>query len=385
MNVLIVDDQYINRYLLEKLLTGYGYSVLSTEDGMQALETLRTEHVELIISDILLPKMDGFQLCREVKKDPELAKIPFIFYTAAYTEQKDREFAESLGADSFIIKPTDPAEFIAIIRDLIHEIPEEQIESKTIILGENEYLTEHNKRLIHQLEKKLSELEDVNKALRISEKRYKNLFEYANDAIILHEITPNGEFGRILEANNVASSLLGYTHEELLSKHMAEIDTAKQFAHYQEFMSTLLEKKHLTFEGEHIAKDGHVIPVELSAHLFEENGTRLCLIICRDITFRKQAMEELKRAVTQIDDNLHQIATIGDQIRNPLSVIMSCCEECTMKEHDKVIQAIKKIDACIQKLDLGSLKSEKVRNVLLGLNGYKTYEINPDRQHPVQG
>lgn len=88
MNVLIVDDQYINRYLLEKLLDGYGYSVLSTEDGTQALETLRTEPVDLIISDILLPKMDGFQLCREVKKDPKLSKIPFVFYTAAYTEQK---------------------------------------------------------------------------------------------------------------------------------------------------------------------------------------------------------------------------------------------------------------------------------------------------------
>ncbi len=379
MNVLIVDDQYINRYLLEKLLDGYGYSVLSTEDGTQALEKLRTEPVDLIISDILLPKMDGFQLCREVKKDPELARIPFVFYTAAYTEQKDREFAESLGADRFIVKPTDPAEFITIIRDLIHDIPEEQTGPKTIILGENEYLSEHNKRLIHQLEKKLTELESLNKALRISEKRYKSLFEYANDAIILHEITPTGEFGRILEANGVASSLLGYSHEELLSKHMAEIDTARQFAHYQEFMTALLEKKHLTFEGEHIAKDGHVIPVELSAHLFEENGTRLCLIICRDITFRKQAMDELKRAVTQIDDNLHQIATIGDQIRNPLSVIMSCCEETDIKEQETIIHAVKKIDACIQKLDLGSLKSEKVKNVLLGLNGYKTYKVHPER------
>ena len=103
---------------------------------------------------------------------------------------------------------------------------------------------------------------------------------------------------------------------------MAEIDTAKQFAHYQDFMSTLLEKKHLTFEGEHIAKDGHVIPVELSAHLFEENGTRLCLIICRDITFRKQAMEELKRAVSQIDDNLHQIAILRDQIE--IISLISC-------------------------------------------------------------
>lgn len=379
MNVLIVDDQYINRYLLEKLLDGYGYSVLSTEDGTQALETLRTEPVDLIISDILLPKMDGFQLCREVKKDPKLSKIPFVFYTAAYTEQKDREFAESLGADRFIVKPTDPAEFITIIRDLIHDIPEEHAEPKTIILGENEYLSLHNKRLIHQLEKKLAELEGLNKALRISEKRYKSLFEYANDAIILHEITPNGEFGRILEANGVASSLLGYSHEELLSKHMAEIDTAKQFAHYQEFMATLLEKKHLTFEGEHIAKDGHVIPVELSAHLFEENGTRLCLIICRDITFRKQAMEELKRAVTQIDDNLHQIATIGDQIRNPLSVIMSCCEESDINQNETILHAVKKIDICIQKLDLGSLKSEKVRNVLLGLNGYKTYGFQSEK------
>lgn len=375
MNVLIVDDQYINRYLLEKLLDGYGYTVISAEDGMQALDILRQEPVDLIISDILLPRMDGFQLCREVKTDSKLCKIPFIFYTAAYTEQKDREFAESLGADRFIVKPTDPAEFISIIRDLIHEIPDEQTIPKTIILGENEYLSEHNRRLIHQLEKKLTEPESVNKALRISEKRYKNLFEYANDAIILHEITPTGEFGRILEANSVASSLYGYTHDELLSKHMTEIDTAKQFAHYQEFMATLFEKKHMTFEGEHIAKDGHIIPVELSAHLFEENGTRLCLIICRDITFRKQAMEELRRAVTQIDENLHQIATIGDQIRNPLSVIMSCCEDAGLPDQEIVLEAVKKIDSCIQKLDLGSLKSEKVKNVLLKLYGMKTYGV----------
>ncbi len=380
MNVLIVDDQYTNRYLLEKLLTGYGYSVLSAADGIEALEILHRESIDLIIADILLPKMDGFQLCREVKSDQGLKKIPFIFYTAAYTEQKDREFAESLGADRFIVKPTDPIEFITIIRDLIHEIPEDVTELKTITLGEHEYLSEHNKRLIRQLEKKLAELEDLNKALRISEKRYKNLFEYANDAIILHEITPNDEFGRILEANSVASALLGYSHEELLSKHMMEIDTAKQFAHYQEFMATLLEKKHLTFEGEHIAKSGRIIPVELSAHLFEEDGRRLCLIICRDITFRKKAMEEMKRAIIQIDENLHQIATIGDQIRNPLSVIMSCCEECERKEQGAILDAINQIDICIQQLDLGSLKSEKVKNVLMKLNVMKSYGI--DQDHP---
>jgi len=377
MNVLVIDDQFINRYLLEKLLTGYGYSVISVEDGVEALEKLKTEKIDLIISDILLPRMDGFQLCREVKQNPEYNKIPFIFYTAAYTEQKDREFAESLGADRFIVKPTDPTEFITIIRDLVQDIPEELSGThKTIILGENEYLSEHNKRLIHQLEKKLTELERVNKALRMSEKRYKDLFEYANDAIILHEITPTGEFGRILEANGVASELLGYSHDELLLKTMAEIDTAKQSAHYPEFMSSLQMKKNLTFEGEHLTKEGNVIPVEISAHLYEENVNRFCLVICRDITFRKRARGELKQAIIQIDENLHQIATIGDEIRNPLSIIMSCCEDCENCQKNTVLDAVLEIDSFIRRLDLGSIDSEKVRNVLLRINGIKKYRID---------
>jgi len=382
MNVLVVDDQYINRYLLEKLLEGYGYTVISAEDGVEALDKLKEEKIDLIISDILLPRMDGFQLCREVKMNPDYNRIPFIFYTAAYTEQKDKEFGESLGADRFIIKPTDPAEFITIIRELINNHPEDSLgEPKTITLGEHEYLSEHNKRLIHQLEKKLAELEGVNKALRKSEKRYKNLFEYANDAIILHEITPSGEFGRILEANGVASTLLGYSHDELLTKNMAEIDTARQSEHYDEFMSSLLAKKHLTFDGEHITKVGKIIPVEISAHLFEENGSRFCLVICRDITFRKKALDELRNAIEKIDDNIHQIATIGDQIRNPLSIIMTTCDECESGNKGTIMEAVRIIDTFIQKLDLGSIESEKVRKALVRIYGSDIYGGFSENNH----
>jgi len=375
MKILIVDDQYINRYLLEKLLTGYGFTVISTVDGVEALEKLREEKINLIISDILLPRMDGFQLCREIKKNPEYAKIPFIFYTAAYTEQKDREFAESLGADRFIIKPTDPADFISIVRDVISDIPEEGISpSGNIILGENEYLSEHNKRLLNQLEKKLKELESVNKALRISEKRYKNLFEYANDAIILHEITSFGEFGRIYEANGVASKLLGYSHEELLAMNMTDIDTAKRSLHYKEFINTLLSQKKLTFEGQYLTKSGKNLPVEISAYLFDEDGTRLCLIISRDITFRKQTMEKLSDAVIQIDENLNKIAIIGDQIRNPLSIIMSCCEDNNCRA-ERIVEAINSINSFIQELDTGSVESEKVRSVLMKILNQTTYGV----------
>ncbi|NLV26801.1 MAG: response regulator [Methanomicrobiales archaeon] len=376
MNVLIIDDQVTNRYLLEKLLEGHGYTVISAVDGIDALDKLRENDINLIVSDILLPRMDGFQLCREVKSNPDFNKIPFIFYTAAYTEQKDRNFAESLGADRFIVKPTDPTDFIDIIRNLVDEYHKETIsEPKKIVLQENEYLSEHNKRLIHQIEKKLTELENMNKALLISEKRYKNLFEYANDAIILHEITNTGEFGKILEANGVTSTLLGYSHDELLGKYLSEIDTAKQSAHYQEFISRLLEKKHLMFDGEYVSKDGRVIPVEISAHLFEENGSRFCLAICRDITFRKQAIEELKMAIEQIDENLHQISTIGDQIRNPLSIILSSCEESDSFNYTQITDSVKRIDDFIRRLDISSVESEKVRNVLCGLYGSSMYKI----------
>jgi Response regulator containing a CheY-like receiver domain and an HD-GYP domain len=150
MNVLVIDDQYINRYLLEKLLIGYGFSVISAVDGVEALEKLKEGPVDLIISDILLPRMDGFQLCREVKTNPDYAQIPFIFYTAAYTEQKDREFAESLGADRFIVKPTDPAEFINIIRDLVKISRKKRLLSpKQSYLVKTNISSEHNKRLIH--------------------------------------------------------------------------------------------------------------------------------------------------------------------------------------------------------------------------------------------
>ena len=88
MRILSVDDKTENLYLMESMLCGYGYEVVAAHNGIEALQKLEDQQFDMIISDILMPKMDGFQLCREVKKNDKWKQIPFVFYTATYTDKK---------------------------------------------------------------------------------------------------------------------------------------------------------------------------------------------------------------------------------------------------------------------------------------------------------
>ncbi len=370
MKILVVDDQYENRYLLVSLLGGYGYTVITAENGEDALSVLEKDGIDLIISDILLPRMDGFQLCREVKTHPDYRHIPFVFYSSAYTGQKDQEFGQNLGADRFILKPTDPAEFILIIQDLIKTYPHLSAPPREpVLIREEEFLSEHNQRLISQLEKKLSELERLNGDLMRSELKYRNLFESASDAIFLHEVVPEGTPGRILEVNEAACRQLGYSRDELLSLQISDITPPHWFAQFKEFLSTLPEESPLTFEGEHYSKTGTIIPVENSVRIFRDGDTLLCISISRDITERMIAMAELAGAIRQINRNLHNIAMIGDRIRNPLSIIQGYCDECDCTRREQIHEAVRTIDSFITSLDAGWVQSEKVRSVLLKIYG----------------
>jgi len=160
MKILIVDDREEERYLAETLLKGSGYEVVTAVNGAEALEKLRAESFDMIVSDVLMPVMDGFKLCRECKGDEKLKDIPFVFYTATYKDERDEELASKVGADKYIRKPIEPGEFVKLIQGVFRDVEEGKIEPKKLVLEEEkEVLKLYSERLIAKLEKKMLDLE----------------------------------------------------------------------------------------------------------------------------------------------------------------------------------------------------------------------------------
>ncbi|MFH1604764.1 MAG: response regulator, partial [Pseudomonadota bacterium] len=111
-HVLIVEDHEENRNLLKTLLKKNGYRVTVAGDGMEALAAARRDPPDVIVSDALMPKMDGFALCRAWMQDGVLSSIPFIFYSATYVRPDDERFAMMLGAVRYLIKPLEVEVFL---------------------------------------------------------------------------------------------------------------------------------------------------------------------------------------------------------------------------------------------------------------------------------
>ncbi|MCC7411961.1 MAG: response regulator [Gammaproteobacteria bacterium] len=117
--VLIVDDKQENRYLLRVLLQRHGCEVVAAHDGSEALAIARRAPPELVISDRLMPVVDGFTLLRQWKLDGRLQPIPVVVYTATYTDPRDEQLAPDLGADACIVEPAEPGPFMARILEVL--------------------------------------------------------------------------------------------------------------------------------------------------------------------------------------------------------------------------------------------------------------------------
>ncbi len=115
--ILIVDDDSTSRYTLEAILDGQGYNLQMAEDGFAALEKVKTLQPDLILLDVMMPKMDGFEVCRRLRSTPSLAEIPILLLTALDDNASRLRGIES-GADDFLTKPIDRQELRARVRTI---------------------------------------------------------------------------------------------------------------------------------------------------------------------------------------------------------------------------------------------------------------------------
>lgn len=152
--VLIVDDIVENRYLLETILKAGGHDVVSTVNGAEALAVARANPPDLLVTDILMPVMDGFELCRRWKADETLRGIPLVFYTATYTSAKDESLARTLGADRFLVKPLPPDALLEEVREAL-AAPRTEVPAADA----GEVLQEYSEALFRKLQKKVGQLE----------------------------------------------------------------------------------------------------------------------------------------------------------------------------------------------------------------------------------
>jgi len=166
-HILVVDDHPENVYFLEVLLKANGFQVSTARHGAEALVIARRDPPALVISDLLMPVMDGFTLLRHWKADDRLKASPFVVYTATYTEADDEKLARHLGADAFIVKPAEPDLIIQRVRNLLEpSSAASPAQLREPSAGDTELLEEYSAVLIGKLEHKTLQLEAANHALR---------------------------------------------------------------------------------------------------------------------------------------------------------------------------------------------------------------------------
>jgi PAS domain S-box-containing protein len=298
--ILVVDDHEQNRYLLRTVLEARGDEVQEGANGVEALEEARLRPPDLIISDILMPQMDGFALCRECKNDEHLRHVPFVFYTATYTDPRDEALARQLGAARFIVKPVETEDFVAILREVLQERADGLLTAPDIPPAEETVLFRlYNEALIRKLEDKMIELERLNGRLAESEERFRRLAESAPDLIYRYELTAPRGFSYVSPA---ATELTGYTPAEhyadpdLLWRLMHPDDRPQQAA--WQSPPTSREPQSMRW----VRKDGQTIWIEqrrVSVH--NEAGDTVAIEgIARDISARQQAEEQVQRQVQRL-------------------------------------------------------------------------------------
>ncbi len=300
MKILMADDNEDSILILKKALESKGHTVNIASNGIEALNLAKKSPPDMIISDVLMPEMDGFRLCQIVKQDKGLRKIPFIFYSATYTDPENEELGTAVGASRYILKPVEIDKFLDIIDEAIEEHKNKKLHVPRMPIEEEEVVYKmYNEALVKKLDSKMLETEEALLTLLEAEGKYRLLFEHANDAIYL--IDP--ETTKILDCNKKASQMDGYSIDELKKMEITDLHPKSEHQIVSEKLKEVSHKNSALgiSNMHHIDKNGRYVPIEINSAMIKIKGRMLNMSIVRDITEREKTEKKLKKTMEELE------------------------------------------------------------------------------------
>ncbi len=330
--ILIAEDSLTQATQLEHLLKNNHYKVSVAQNGKQAMDKLSKHKPSLVISDILMPEINGYELCKKIKSNKDTQDIPVILLTMLSDPEEIIE-GLSCGADSFITKPYNEKHLLSNIGKILSiengddyqkvpfgvqilfngEIRTIQAEQQNVIrlmldiyegaIHQNEKLvqTREELRLLNeQLEsavgQRTSDLrEEMNlnnqiaERLKESEEKFRKIFE--DQVAVKFLIDPNT--GEIIDSNKAATNFYGWSREEFKEMKMEKIDTLT-FKEFKKEMADTVSQKRTHFEFRHRLKDGSIRDVEVFNSKIKIRNKDVLHLIVYDITDRKKAEETIR-------------------------------------------------------------------------------------------
>jgi diguanylate cyclase (GGDEF)-like protein/PAS domain S-box-containing protein len=295
--LLIVDDNPTNLRLLRAQLEAEGLQVVEACHGEEALERLAQTPVDGVISDILMPRMDGYRLCLEVRKDPRFAELPFVLYTSTYNSPADRTLARSAGADAYLAKP-------APVRQLLGALKEASTRIRTPVQPaaeiEDPVLKQYSESLIRKLEEKSTQLGAAYEGLAQTEARLSGLVESAMDAIIALDETQH-----VLLFNAAAERMFGCTREQAIGKSLDMfIPERFRHAHHHQVQAFGRGDESARSMGARLVwarrQDGGEFPVEASISRLGTSKGWLFTVFLRDVTERHKSETALASSESRL-------------------------------------------------------------------------------------
>ncbi|MGH9443491.1 MAG: PAS domain S-box protein [Thermoanaerobaculia bacterium] len=284
MKVLIVDDDPTNRKLLRVMLRAEGHETAEAADGLEALEALKHDKFAVVITDILMPRMDGYRLCHEIRQREDLDPIAIVIYSSTYTSPADERVAIDVGADRFVRKPAAPQELLGILQG-VHRSPRRAAGGRS--LGDLETMREYSEALVRKLEEKNADLER-------SEGDLRELVDLS--PVGIYTASPEGRF---LSVNKAFAMMLGYDSETDLSA----LEIARDVYWDTSDRSAVLSRFEAGERGLELKwrrRDGTPTWVEIDGRAVKDSHGRTLHFeaFVRDINTRKRAEADADRSIS---------------------------------------------------------------------------------------